>query len=67
LSFKELKEHSKTKTPAWASKITGISETDIKQLAKELATSQPAAIRMGVALERHHGGGQTIMILNSKV
>jgi anaerobic selenocysteine-containing dehydrogenase len=58
--FEELKEHSKTKTPAWASKITGISETDIKQLAKELATSQPAAIRIGVALERHHGGGQTI-------
>ena len=58
--FEELKEHSKTKTPAWASKITGVSETDIKQLAKELATSQPAAIRIGVALERHHGGGQTI-------
>ena len=58
--FEELKEHSKSKTPAWASKITGIPETDIVQLAKELATSQPAAIRIGVALERHHGGGQTI-------
>ena len=58
--FKELKEHSKAKTPAWASKITGVSEDDIKQLAEELATSQPAAIRIGVALERHHGGGQTI-------
>ena len=53
-------KHSKSKTPAWASKITGIPETDIVQLAKELATSQPAAIRIGVALERHHGGGQTI-------
>ena len=58
--FKELKEHSKSKTSAWASKITGISENDIKKFALELATSQPAAIRIGVALERHHGGGQTI-------
>lgn len=58
--FEELKEHSITRTPDWASKITGISKQDIEKLALEIATSQPAAIRIGVALERHHGGGQTI-------
>ncbi|MAH78834.1 MAG: molybdopterin oxidoreductase family protein [Rickettsiales bacterium TMED254] len=58
--FEELKKHSKTKTPGWASDITGVSKSDIEKLAYELATSQPAAIRIGVALERHHGGGQTI-------
>ena len=58
--FKELKNHVQKKTPSWASKITGISKDDIEKLAFELATVQPAAIRMGVALERHHGGGQTI-------
>ena len=26
----------------------------------EIATTQPVGIRIGVALERHHGGGQTI-------
>ena len=58
--FSELSEHAKSKTPEWASKITGIKAEDIKKLALELATIQPAAIRMGVALERHYGGGQTI-------
>ena len=58
--FDELKEHVKDKNTEWASKITGISKADIEKLAYELASIQPAAIRIGVALERHHGGGQTI-------
>ena len=58
--FEELKEHVKDKDPKWASKITGISEEDIKKLAQEIATVQPVGIRIGVALERHYGGGQTI-------
>ena len=58
--FDELKKHAKNKTPRWASQITGVHEDDILKLATEISKSQPAAIRMGVALERHHGGGQTI-------
>ena len=33
---------------------------DIRKLAKEMFDAKATAIRMGVALERHHGGGQTI-------
>ena len=58
--FEELKSHVTDKTPEWAAKITGVNKEDIEKLALELATNQPAAIRIGVALERHHGGGQTI-------
>ncbi len=58
--FEELKSHASDKTPEWAAKITGVDKDDIEKLAFELANNQPAAIRMGVALERHHGGGQTI-------
>ena len=58
--FEELKSHVSDKTPEWASKITGVNKEDIEKLAFELAKNQPAAIRIGVALERHHGGGQTI-------
>lgn len=58
--FEELKERAQSRTPEWASEITGIPAEDIRTFARELATSQPAAIRIGVALERHHGGGQTI-------
>ena len=58
--FDELKSHVTDKTPEWAAKITGVDKEDIEKLALELASNQPAAIRIGVALERHHGGGQTI-------
>ena len=34
--FEELKEHVKDKDPKWASKITGISEEDIKNWLKKL-------------------------------
>jgi anaerobic selenocysteine-containing dehydrogenase len=60
VGYDELAERAKDRTPEWAEEITGVAAADIRQLAKDLATEQPAAIRMGVALERHHGGGQTI-------
>src|SRR6202043_1375680 len=40
--------------------ITGVSENDIRTLAREYATTHPSAIRQGVALERSRGGGQAI-------
>ena len=60
VGFDALAERAKDRTPEWAAEITGIPADDIRQFAKELATSQPAAIRMGVALERTYGGSQTI-------
>ena len=60
LGFEELKSRASTRTPEWAESVTGVPAADIRKLAFELATEQPAAIRMGVALERHYGGGQTI-------
>lgn len=60
VGYKELSERAKTRTPEWAEEITGIAADDIRTLAREFASTQPAAIRLGVALERHYGGGQTI-------
>ena len=58
--FDELAARAQTRTPEWAAEITGIAAADIRQLAREYAQARVAAIRIGVALERHHGGGQTI-------
>ena len=58
--FTELSERAKTRTPEWAEKITGIPAADIRKFAREYATSQPSAIRIGVALERNYGGSQAI-------
>ena len=60
LGFPELAALAKERTPEWAEAITGISAQDIRKLAREYATTQPSAIRIGVALEKSWGGGQTI-------
>lgn len=58
--FEALAERAATRTPEWAETITGIPAREIRQLAREYAAHRRAAIRIGVALERHHGGGQTV-------
>ena len=65
LGFDELAMRAKPRTPDWAAEITGIAAEDIRRLAREYAGTKPAAIRIGVALERHHGGGQTIRAVSS--
>ena len=60
IGYTELTERSKERTPEWAEEITGIKAESIRTLARELATTKSSAIRIGVALERHRGGGQTI-------
>jgi len=58
--YSELAERANDRTPEWAELITGIPAEDIRQFAREYASTPPAAIRIGVALERNYGGGQAI-------
>jgi anaerobic selenocysteine-containing dehydrogenase len=58
--FDELKERARAYPPEMVAKITGIPAQDIRTLAREYATTQPSVIRIGVAIERHAGGGQTV-------
>ncbi len=60
VGFTELAKKAKDRTPEWAEAITGIAAEDIRKLAREYATNQPSAIRIGVALEKSWGGGQAI-------
>jgi len=60
VGYVELAEKARTRTPEWAADITGIPADDIRKLAREYATTQPSAIRVGVALEKSWGGGQAI-------
>ena len=55
--FDELVDHVGQYTPEWAEGETGISADDIRTLAREFATTSPAMIRVGVALERSTSGG----------
>ena len=58
--FEELRERVQAYSPERVADITGISPQDIRTLAREYATTQPSVIRIGVAIERHAGGGQTV-------
>lgn len=60
VGFAELAERAEQYTPEFASEETGIPVEDIYQLTREYASSPPAVIRIGVAVERHAGGGQTV-------
>jgi anaerobic selenocysteine-containing dehydrogenase len=60
VGFDELAERVQQYTPEWASEQTGIPAEDIRTLAREYATTDPSMIRIGVSIERHAGGGQTV-------
>ena len=63
LGYDELKERAADYPPEKVSEITGIPPEDIRTLAREFATTQASVIRIGVAVERHAGGGQTVRAL----
>ncbi|MET0257759.1 MAG: molybdopterin-dependent oxidoreductase [Methylobacterium sp.] len=60
IGYEELAERVKDYTPEFAAAETGIPVEDIYRLTREYATTPPAVIRIGVAVERHAGGGQTV-------
>jgi anaerobic selenocysteine-containing dehydrogenase len=60
VGYDELAERVSTYTPEFASQETGIPVEDIVKLAREYATTPPSVVRIGVAVERHAGGGQTV-------
>jgi anaerobic selenocysteine-containing dehydrogenase len=58
--FEELKVRAAEFTSDYVEKITGVTAADVTRFARAFATVQPSVIRLGVALERHTGGGQAI-------
>jgi anaerobic selenocysteine-containing dehydrogenase len=60
IGFDELKMRAAEFPPEKVEQITGVPAADIRKLAREYATTQPSAIRQGVAIERSPGGGDAI-------
>ncbi|MBA2409470.1 MAG: molybdopterin oxidoreductase family protein [Gammaproteobacteria bacterium] len=60
VGFAELKARARDFTPEHAEKITGVAADEIRTLAREFHHAKVSVIRLGVALERSAGGGQTI-------
>ncbi len=49
----------------WAAEVTGLDEERIKQLALAYAAGKPAAILIGIGLQRHSNGGNIIRAIDA--
>lgn len=63
LGYDELAARAAEFPPERVEAITGIPAENIRKLAREYATTQPTAIRQGVAVERSPGGGDAIRLI----
>ena len=64
VGYDDLKERVAQFPPDKVAALTGVAADDVRRLAREFATVQPSVIRMGVAIERHAGGGNTVRALS---
>ena len=55
--FDELAERAREYTPERVAAWTGMTATEIEQLAREYATTKPAALRMNYGVQRSENGG----------
>ncbi len=60
VGFEQLAERVQEWTPQRAAEITGIPAGRISELAREYATTRPAAIRVNYGMQRHYGGGMAM-------
>lgn len=60
VGFKRLAERLQEWTPDRAATYTGIPAERIRALARDYATTRPAAIRINYGMQRHAGGGMAV-------
>ena len=65
VGYEELKQRVVEYSPEKVAEITDVPADDIRVLARTYAKSSPSVIRIGVAIERHAGGGQAVRAIAS--
>src|ERR1019366_1108234 len=56
----ELAERAREYTPERVAAWTGMTASEVEQLAREYATTQPAALRMNYGVQRSENGGTAV-------
>jgi anaerobic selenocysteine-containing dehydrogenase len=65
LGFERFRESLRSFTPAHAAGITGLPEDVICRLAEDYADRSPAAIIIGMGLQRYANGGNTVRCIDA--
>lgn len=61
--FEALRERALAWPPERAATVCGIDAQVIRDLAREYATTKPAAIRLNYGMQRVHGGGNAVRLI----
>ena len=61
--FDPLAAKAREWTPERAAAVCGIDAAVIRELAREYATTKPAAIRLNYGMQRVHGGGNAVRLI----
>ncbi len=63
--FRRFADLCKEYTPEKAAGLTGIAAKTIEELAVDYAKSKPAALLIGIGLQRHSNGGNTVRAIDA--
>ncbi len=60
MGFDQLRQRVQEYAPEAVEDVTGVPAEDVRRLAREYATTRPAAIRISYGLQRHTNGGMMV-------
>jgi anaerobic selenocysteine-containing dehydrogenase len=58
-----LRERALQWPPERAAAVCGITADEVRELARDYGTTQPAAIRLNYGMQRVHGGGSAVRLV----
>jgi anaerobic selenocysteine-containing dehydrogenase len=61
--YNAIAERAQPWTPGRAAAVCGVPADDIRELARDYGTAQPAAIRLNYGMQRVHGGGNAVRLV----
>jgi anaerobic selenocysteine-containing dehydrogenase len=61
--WEKLRERALQWPPARTAQVCGLSEAQVRELARAYGTTRPAAIRLNYGMQRVHGGGNAVRLV----